>query len=136
MKIYSESISLQSSKKRDAMNINSRLKAVVEKSAFREGVAIVSSLHSDSAVVLLQDDPSVLDQLDRFLDRLVPADDDRATGSGQQTPAAHIQGALLGHHLAIPFSEGRLDLGPCEAVFFVELDGVRPRCLVVKVLGE
>jgi secondary thiamine-phosphate synthase enzyme len=136
MKVYSEYIPLQSSKKREAVNITSRLKAAVEKSAFREGVAILSSLHSDCAVVLLQDDPAILDQLDRTLDRLTPVDDDLASSSIEQNPSAHIQGALLGQRVVIPFSDARLDLGPREAVFFLELDGVRPRRLIVKILGE
>lgn len=140
MKIFSEPIPLQSSKHREAININSRVKAAVEKSTFREGVVIVSSLHSDCAVVLLQDDPAILDLLDRTLDRLAPAEEseenDRATGPTGQSPAAHIQGALLGQRVAIPFSDARLDLGPREAIFFVELDGIRPRRLIVKILGE
>ena len=138
MKIYSEFMPLQSTKTREAININSRLKAAVEKSTFREGIAIVSSLHSDCAIVLLQDNPAILDQLDRTLDRLAPPDDDPVLASPEQNrnPLAHVHGALLGQRVVVPFSEARLDLGPREAVFFVELDGVRPRRLIVKILGE
>ncbi|HVB85236.1 MAG TPA: secondary thiamine-phosphate synthase enzyme YjbQ [Candidatus Dormibacteraeota bacterium] len=137
MKIYSESIPLQSAKKREAINVSSRIKAAVEKSTFRDGIAVVSSLHSDCAVVLLQDDPGILNQLDRALDHLASSeDDDLALRSAEQNPAAHIQGALLGQRVVIPFSDGRVDLGPREAAFFVELDGIRPRQVVVKILGE
>lgn len=135
MKIYSESVPLQSAKKREAINISSRIKAAVEKSTFRDGIAVVSSLHADCAVVLLQDDPSILDHLDRTLDRLAPPDD-LAPDSDEHNPAAHIQGALLGQRVVIPFSDGRLDLGPREAVFFFELDGIRPRRVIVKIIGE
>jgi len=140
MKIYSDSVPLQSSKQREAININSRVKAAVEKSALREGVVIVSSLHSDCAVILLQDDPAILDLLDRTLDRLASSEkseeDTGLTGSIGENPAAHVQGALLGQRVVITFSEARLDLGPREAIFFVELGGIRPRRLIVKILGE
>jgi thiamine phosphate synthase YjbQ (UPF0047 family) len=72
--------------------------------------------------------------LDRTLDRLAPDDD--LAAPPEQNPAAYVQGALLGQRVVIPFSDGRLDLGPREAVFFVELDGVRPRRVIVKILGE
>ena len=135
MKVYSESIPLQSSKKREGINIHSRIKAAVEKSGLREGVAIVSSIHSDCAVVLLQNDPGILEQLDRTLDRLAPPED-LSPDSEEHAPSAHIHGALLGQRVAISFSDGRLDLGPREAVFFFELDGIRPRRVIVKIIGE
>jgi len=136
MKIYSEYVPLQASNQRETLNITSRIKAAVEKSTFRDGVAVVSSLHSDCAIVLLQDDRAILDQLDRALDRLAPPDDDPAAISTEKNPAAHVQGALLGQRVIVPFSDARLDLGPREAVFFVELDGIRPRRLIVKIFGE
>lgn len=138
MKIYSESVPLQSSKKREAINVISRIKAAVENSTFREGIAIVSSLHSDTAVILLQDDPVLLEQIDRYLDRLTEISDKgvAATTTVETVPAPQIQSVLLGQQVVIPFSEARLDLGPGEAIFFLELDGIRPRRLIVKILGE
>jgi secondary thiamine-phosphate synthase enzyme len=137
MKIYSESIPLQSSKKREAINVHSRVKAAIEKSGLREGVAIVSSLHSDTAVILLQDDPALLEQLDRYLVRLTAIGETGLPAPVLEgAPAAQIQGALLGRQVALTFSEAHLDFGAREAVFFLELDGVRPRSLVIKILGE
>jgi secondary thiamine-phosphate synthase enzyme len=137
MKIHSESIPLQSSKKREAINVHSHVKAAIEKSTLREGVAVVSSVHSDTAVLLLQDDPALLEHLDRYLDRLIAIGETSPASSPIETaPAAQIQGALFGRQVALTFSEARLDLGTREAVFFLELDGVRPRRLVIKILGE
>jgi secondary thiamine-phosphate synthase enzyme len=137
MTIYSESIPLQSSKKREAINVHSRIKAAVEKSALREGVAIVSSVHSDTAVILLQDDPALLEQLDRYLDRLTAIGEIGPSATPlDPAPAAQIQGALLGRQVALTFSEARLDLGAREVVFFLELDGIHPRSLVIKIIGE
>lgn len=137
MKIYSESIPLQSSKKREAINVHSRVKAAVEKSTLREGVAIVSSVHSDTAVILLQDDPTLLEQLDLYLDRFIAIGETSPAATPLEAAlAAQIQGALLGRQVALTSSETRLDLGTREAIFFLELDGIHPRSLVIKIIGE
>jgi secondary thiamine-phosphate synthase enzyme len=135
MKIYGESIPLQSSRERRALNINSRVKAAVEKSGLRDGVAIVSSLHSDSAVVLMHEECEPRGELDRWLERLDTDTDDRSLGS-RDAFSARFHGLLLGQQVIVPFSDSRLDLGPGEAVYFIELAGMRPRRVVVKILGE
>lgn len=135
MKICTESIPLQSAKPREAINIHSRVKAAVEKSGLREGICVVSSFNSDGALVLLQPESDFFRDFEGWLDQL---------GTEAQSPAGAVtpnfpvrmQALLLGQQLAIPFSEGRLETGSGEAIFFIETDGVRPRRVVVKILGE
>lgn len=135
MKIYTESIPLQSSKPREAINVHSQVKAAVEKSGFREGVCVVSSLSCDSALVLLRPESDSFREFDGWLDQ--PGSDPRnqAGPFGAHFPVG-LQSLLLGQQLTIPFSEGRLDIGSGEAVFLIELNGVRPRRVVLKILGE
>jgi secondary thiamine-phosphate synthase enzyme len=135
MKMYTESIPLQSSKTREALNIHSRVKAAVEKSGFRDGICVVCSMSSDCALVLLQPESDFLGEFDGWLDQLGPDSQIQASALGVNFPIC-IQSLLLGQQLTIPFSEGRLDIGSGEAIFFVELNGVRPRRVVVKILGE
>jgi secondary thiamine-phosphate synthase enzyme len=135
MKMYTESIPLQSSKPREAVNIHSRVKAAMEKSGLREGVCVVCSLSSDCALVLLQPESDFRREFDGWLDQL-GADSQIQTGTFGVSFPVHLHSALLGQQLTIPFSEGRLDVGSGEAIFFIELNGVRPRRVVVKVLGE
>jgi len=135
MKIYTESVPLQSSKPREAVNIHSRVKAAVDKSGLREGVCLVASLSSDCALVLLQSDSDFLREFDGWLEQLGSDTAIQMGRFGGNFPAG-VQSLLLGRQLTIPFSEGRLDMGPGEAVFLIELNGVRPRRVVVKILGE
>jgi secondary thiamine-phosphate synthase enzyme len=135
MKMYNESIPLQSSKPREAVNIHSRVKAAVEKSGLREGVCVVCSLSSDCALVLLQPESDFRREFDGWLDQL-GADSPIQAGTFGTSFPVRLQSALLGQQLTIPFSEGRLDVGSGEAVFFIEFNGVRPRRVVVKILGE
>jgi len=135
MKIYTESIPLQSSKTREAVNIHSRVKAAVEKSGFREGVCVIAALSSDCALALLQPDADLLGEFDSWLNGLGSDPHIESGALGVNLPV-RIPSLLLGQQLTIPLSDGRLDFGPGEAIFFIELNGVRPRRLTVKILGE
>jgi secondary thiamine-phosphate synthase enzyme len=134
MKIYTESIPLQSSKSREAVNIHSRVKAAVEKSGCRDGICVISSLSSESAVVLMQPE-SDFREFDAWLDQLGSDPQNHAAAVGANFPA-RLSSLLLGQQRTIPLSEGRLDIGPGDAVFLVEFNGARPRNVVVKIVGE
>jgi secondary thiamine-phosphate synthase enzyme len=137
MKIYNEQIALQSLKSREVFNITTQVKAAAEKSGLREGIAVVSSLHSHTATIVNEDDPGLLEDL---LEWLAEASPERETYNHHDRlqSATHLrfQSLLLNHQVVVPFTEGRLDLGARQAVIFIELDGLRPRRIVVKILGE
>jgi secondary thiamine-phosphate synthase enzyme len=137
MKIYNEQITLQSQKPREIFNITTQVKAAMEKSGFRDGIVLVSSLHSNSAVVVNDDEPGFLQDLDKWLGDLAPMRDDyNHQGRFESSAAIHLQSLLLHHQVVVSFTEGRLDLGPWQFVQFVELDGLRPKRILVKVMGE
>jgi secondary thiamine-phosphate synthase enzyme len=109
----------------------------MEKSGFRDGIVLVSSLHSNSAVVVNDDEPGLLEDIDAWLSQLAPLRDDyKHQGRFESNAAVHLQSLLLHHQVIVPFTEGRLDLGPWQAVLFIELDGQRPKRILVKVMGE
>jgi secondary thiamine-phosphate synthase enzyme len=137
MKIYTEHITLQTKRLREVVNITSQVKAAMEKSSFREGIILVSALHSNSAVVINDDEPGLLEDLDTWLSHLAPVRDDyKHAGRVESNAAIHLQALVLHHQVIVPFSEARLDLGPWQFVLFVELDGTRPKRILVRVMGE
>jgi secondary thiamine-phosphate synthase enzyme len=137
VKIYNEHITLQSQKPREVFNITSQVKAAMEKSSFREGIILVSSLHSNSAVIVNDDEPGLLEDLDAWLSQLAPvADNYKHKGRFESNAAIHFQSLLLHHQAIVAFTEARLDLGPWQSILFVELDGLRPKRILVKVMGE
>jgi len=137
MKIYNEQITLQSQKAREVFNITSQVKAAMEKSSFRDGIILVSSLHSNSAVIVNESEPGLLEDLDAWLNRLAPLTGAyKHQGRFESNSAIHFQSLLLHHQVIVAFNEGRLDLGPWQSVLFVELDGLRPKRILVKVMGE
>ena len=137
MKIYNEQITLQSQKAREVFNITSQVKAAMEKSSFRDGIILVSSLHSNSAVIVNESEPGLLEDLDAWLNRLAPLTGAyKHQGRFESNSAIHFQSLLLHHQVIVAFNEARLDLGPWQSVLFVELDGLRPKRILVKVMGE
>jgi len=137
MKIYNEQITLQSQKPREVFNITSQVKAAMEKSTYRDGIVLVSSLHSNSAVIVNDDEPGLLEDLDAWLKQLAPVMDNyKHKGRFESNAAIHFQSLLLHHQVIVAFTEARLDLGPWQSILFVELDGLRPKRILVKVMGE
>jgi secondary thiamine-phosphate synthase enzyme len=137
MKIYNEQIALQSTKPRDIIPITTQVKAAMEKSGFRDGIVLVSSLHSNTAIIVSDAEPGLLEDLDSWLTTIAPARDDYKHAQRFESNAAiYFQSLLLHHQAIVPFSDARLDLGPSQAVLFVELDGLRPRRIVMKVIGQ
>ncbi|HYA89734.1 MAG TPA: secondary thiamine-phosphate synthase enzyme YjbQ [archaeon] len=137
MKIYTELITLQSQKQREVINLTTQVKAALEKSSFRDGIILVSVLHSNSALIVNDDEPGLLEDLDAWLRLIAPERDDfKHKGRFESTSAVHFQSLLLHHQVVVGFTEGRLDLGPWQAILFVELHGLRPKRILVKVMGE
>jgi secondary thiamine-phosphate synthase enzyme len=137
MKIYNEHITLQSQKPREVFIITPQVKAAMEKSGFRDGIILVSSLHSNSAVIVNDNEPGLLEDIDAWLGQIAPVRDDfKHKGRFESNAAIHFQSLLLHHQAIVAFTEAKLDLGPWQSVLFVELDGLRPKRILVKVMGE
>jgi secondary thiamine-phosphate synthase enzyme len=137
MKIYNEHITIQSQKPREVFNITAQVKAAVEKSGFRDGIILVSSLHSNSAVIVNDNEPGLLEDLDTWLGEIAPIRDHfKHKGRFESNAAIHFQSLLLNHQAIVAFNDAHLDLGPWQSVLFVELDGLRPKRILVKVMGE
>jgi len=137
MKIYSETLTVRTDKKREIFNITPQVKAALAKSAFHEGIVLVSSLHISAAVIVHEDETGLHEDLFAWIDQLAPRRDDYRHGSKFESNAGiNLQTLLLHHQVMIPIAEGRLDLGPWQNVFFLELDGGRPKRYTIKVLGE
>lgn len=137
MKIYNEQFALQSQKQHEVFNITTQVKAAAEKSGLRDGIVVVSSLHSNTAIIVTDNEPGLLDDLFEWLVEISPPGENyRHEGRFESAPHVYFQSLLLSHQVIVPFTEGRLDLGPKQAVLFVELDGLRPRRIVAKIVGE
>ena len=117
-------------------NLTESVAAIVTESGVREGLCLVSAMHITSAVWVNDEEPGLKQDLMEFLDRLAPPGDYRHHQTGEDNADAHLKRTLLGHQVTLPVTEGKLDLGPWEQVFYAEFDGQRRKRVVVKILGE
>jgi secondary thiamine-phosphate synthase enzyme len=137
MRIYSDYMTVQTKQNREFINITQNVKFAVEKSGIRDGVVLVTVLHSNSAVLLNEDDSGLLQDLEAWLAQLAPVRDDYKYGPRHESNAAiHLQSLLLQNHVVLGLADGKLELGPWQSIIYAELDGNRPKRLLFKVLGE
>jgi secondary thiamine-phosphate synthase enzyme len=137
MPVHSESLTLQTKTPREIVNITPQVKAALEKSGLREGIIAVTSLHVNSAVIVNDEEPGLLEDIDQWISRTAPAGGEyKHRGQFESNAGIHLQALLLHHQVIIPFSEGRLELGPWQWVLYVELDGLRPKKISLKLIGE
>lgn len=137
MRIHSDYMTVQTKEKREFLNITPNLKAAVEKSGIRDGIILVSSLHSNAALFINDDEPGLLKDISEWADRLAPFGSTyQHSPRAESNAGAHLQSLLLNHQAFVPVADGKLELGPWQNVIYAELDGQRPKRILIKILGE
>ncbi len=136
MKAHTEYLFFETPERRALVNITDRLAAIVAKSKIEEGMCLVSAMHITAGIWVNDEESGLKADLMDWLERLAPAADYRHHQTGEDNGDAHLKRTLLGHQAILPVTEGALDLGPWEQVFYAEFDGRRRKRVVVKVMGE
>ena len=137
MKSHTEYLWFNTAKKREFINIIERVETALAKSGIREGFALVSAMHITAGVYVNDAEDGLIADIDEWLDRLAPEGPDyRHHRTGETNGDAHLKSLLIGHEVIVPVTEGRLDLGPWQQVYYAEFDGQRPKRLVIKAMGE
>jgi secondary thiamine-phosphate synthase enzyme len=121
----------------DLVNITQEVEGAVRESGVQEGLCLVSAMHITAAIWVNDNEPGLWQDMWEWLERLAPARPDyRHHHTGEDNGDAHLKRSLLHHQVVLPVTQGRLDLGPWEQVFYAEFDGQRRKRVVIKVLGE
>jgi secondary thiamine-phosphate synthase enzyme len=137
MRIHSEYMTVQTPAKREFMDITANVKDAVAKSGIQNGFILVSSLHSNSGVFVNDGEEGLLRDISEWLDRLAPqCDDYHHAPRAESNAGVHLQNLLLHHQVMVSLTEGKLELGPWQQVIYAELDGQRPKRILIKVFGE
>jgi secondary thiamine-phosphate synthase enzyme len=137
MKSYREELWFDTKTRRAYLNITPQVEAAVKKSGVTEGMVLVNAMHITASVYINDDEPGLLQDYDRFLEQLVPqAARYKHNDTGEDNGDAHIKRQLMGREVVVAITEGRLDFGPWEQIFYGEFDGRRRKRVLVKVIGE
>jgi secondary thiamine-phosphate synthase enzyme len=137
MKIHTDYLWFNTRKRQEFVRITDEVAGIVRASGVREGFALVSAMHITAAVYVNDWEGGLIEDFQSWLEKLAPAGlDYRHHQTGEDNADAHLKRTLMGHQVILPITEGKLDLGPWEQVFYAEFDGRRRKRVVVKVIGE
>lgn len=137
MKFHTEYLTFNTKKHREYIHITPQVAASVQKSGVQEGMVLVSAMHITASVFVNDNESGLLQDIDEWLERMAPFRKDyRHHRTGEDNGDAHLKNLLMHHEVILPITQGRLDLGPWQAVFYGEFDGQRSKRLVIKVMGE
>jgi secondary thiamine-phosphate synthase enzyme len=122
----------------DFENITPRVQEVVKQSGVREGLCLVNAMHITASVFINDDEPGLHQDYKEWLEQLAPHDPGRYrhNRTGEDNGDAHHKRQIMGREVVVAVTEGKLDFGPWEQIFYGEFDGRRSKRVLVKVIGE
>ncbi|MFQ5851756.1 MAG: secondary thiamine-phosphate synthase enzyme YjbQ [Candidatus Binatia bacterium] len=137
MKSHTEYLWFNTKKHREFINITSKAEEILEKSRIKEGMMLVSAMHITAGVYINDAEDGLIQDIEEWLSRLAPEGlDYRHHRTGETNGDAHLKNLLIGHQVIIPVTQGKLDLGPWQQLYYAEFDGRRRKRVVIKVMGE
>ena len=135
-KVYTEYLTFNTKNRRELVRITERVQEAVRKSGIQEGLCLVSAMHLTASVFIQDDEESLHQDIWDWLEKLAPFRSDyRHHLTGEDNGDAHLKNLLTHLQVVLPVTEGRLDLGPWQEIFYAEYDGQRPKRVVIKILG-
>jgi secondary thiamine-phosphate synthase enzyme len=138
MKSYRKELWFETRRRRELINITPQVQQCLEESGVREGLCLVSAMHITASVFINDDEPGLHQDFERWLERLAPEKpyDQYAHNTGEDNADAHLKRTIMGREVVVAVTEGRLDFGPWEQIFYGEFDGRRRKRVLVKIIGE
>ena len=137
MRIITEYLWFNTLHHREFINITDKVEEVVHRSMIHEGFILVSAMHITAAVYVNDAESGLIQDIEEWLQKLAPEGPDyHHHRTGEVNGDAHLKSLLMHHQIILPVTQGRLDLGPWQQIYYAEFDGQRRKRMVVKVMGE
>jgi secondary thiamine-phosphate synthase enzyme len=119
------------------INITDKVEQLVRKSGIKEGFVLVSAMHITAGVYVNDAESGLIADIDEWVEKLAPYRSDyRHHATGESNGDAHLKSLLIHHEVIVPITEGKLDLGPWQQIYYAEFDGQRRKRVILKALGE
>ena len=136
MKSKTEYLWFNTKKHRDYINITDKVENIVAESEVQEGFVLVAAMHITAGVYINDAEDGIINDMDEWLEKLAPFKHDyKHHRTGETNGDSHLKNLLIGHEVIVPVTNGRLDMGPWQQIFYAEFDGQRRKKLIVKVIG-
>ena len=137
MKSLTKYLVFNTKNRREYINITNEVAQAVADSDVKEGMVLVSAMHITAAVYVNDAEDGLIADIDEWLEHLAPTRPDyRHHQTGEDNGDAHLKNLLMHHQIILPITNGRLDLGTWQQVYYAEFDGQRRKRAIIKVIGE
>jgi len=139
LKSHTAYLTINTRSRRDYINITRDIKSELKKSGILEGICLVNAMHITASVYINDAENGLIKDFDDFLEGLAPHEPlsrYRHNNTGEDNGDAHIKRTIMGREVVIAVTEGSLDFGPWEQIYYAEFDGKRQKRILVKIIGE
>ncbi len=139
MTSYREELWFETKTRRAYLNITPQVEATLKKSGVREGLCLVNAMHITASVYINDNESGLIQDYDEFLERLAPHEpvaQYRHNRTGEDNGDAHLKRQIMGREVVVAVTNGKLDFGPWEQIFYGEFDGRRRKRVLIKIIGE
>lgn len=137
MATHTEYLWFDTDQKTEFINITGRVEEAVRKSGVRDGLVLVNPMHITAAVYVNDAEQGLIEDFQEWLEKLAPGGRDyRHHRTGEDNADAHLKRSVMGREVVVAITDGELDFGPWEAIFYGEFDGKRRKRVLVKIIGE
>lgn len=125
--------------RRGFVNITREVETAIQESGVKEGLVLVNAMHITASVFINDDESGLHGDYDRWLEKLAPHEpvsQYRHNDTGEDNADAHMKRQIMGREVVVAVTDGKLDFGPWEQIFYGEFDGRRRKRVLVKIIGE
>ena len=139
MKSLTEYLTFKTKSKKEFINITSDVEKLVQKSSITEGICLINAMHITASVFINDNESGLHYDYDKCLEGLAPhepIDQYKHNDTGEDNADAHLKRQVMGREVVIAITDGNLDFGPWESIFYGEFDGQRNKRVLIKIIGE
>jgi len=138
MKTHTEYLWFCTEKRIQFINITDKVEGAVKKSGVKEGLCLVNAMHITASVFINDDEKGLHSDFIEFLEKLAPYSSSQYKHNltGEDNADSHIKRTIMGREVVVAITNGKLDLGPWEQIFYGEFDGQRRKRVLIKIIGE
>jgi secondary thiamine-phosphate synthase enzyme len=138
MESYTQYLWFNTKKRQEFINITPQVEEALKKSGIKEGLCLVNAMHITASVFINDDEEGLHQDFMQWLEKLAPFGKDKYAHNktGEDNGDAHLKRTVMGREVVVAITEGKLDFGPWEQIFYGEFDGQRRKRVLVKIIGE
>lgn len=139
MKSYRKELWFNVPTRRAFINITDQVEDAVRESGVKEGMVLINAMHISASVFVNDNEGGLFQDWEKWLEKLAPEkpyNQYRHNDTGEDNADAHLKRTIMGRETVVAITDGQLDFGPWEQIFYGEFDGMRKKRVLVKVIGE